>query len=39
MDLMWQDNNLDLRLIPYGAIATGDETGMRPFSGVVCSEA
>ena len=28
MDKIWKKNGLDLRLRPYGAVATGDEIGM-----------
>eukprot|EP00019_Armaparvus_languidus_P003104 CAMPEP_0168590316 /NCGR_PEP_ID=MMETSP0420-20121227/6501_1 /TAXON_ID=498008 /ORGANISM="Pessonella sp." /LENGTH=891 /DNA_ID=CAMNT_0008625963 /DNA_START=203 /DNA_END=2874 /DNA_ORIENTATION=- len=28
MDRLWQDQRLDLRMEPYGCIATGDEIGM-----------
>ena len=28
MDKLWQRENLDLRMIPYGCISTGNEVGM-----------
>uniref|UniRef100_A0A669DEU1 phosphatidylinositol-4,5-bisphosphate 3-kinase n=1 Tax=Oreochromis niloticus TaxID=8128 RepID=A0A669DEU1_ORENI len=28
MDLLWKEANLDLRIVPYGCLATGDRTGL-----------
>ncbi|XP_062843396.1 phosphatidylinositol 4,5-bisphosphate 3-kinase catalytic subunit beta isoform [Trichomycterus rosablanca] len=28
MDMMWKEANLDLRIVPYGCLATGDRTGL-----------
>jgi phosphatidylinositol kinase/protein kinase (PI-3 family) len=28
MDKLWKEEGLDLRLNPYGCVATGDELGM-----------
>ncbi|KAJ8256327.1 hypothetical protein COCON_G00184790 [Conger conger] len=28
MDLLWKEANLDLRIVPYGCLATGDRSGL-----------
>uniref|UniRef100_A0A8C1X7G0 phosphatidylinositol-4,5-bisphosphate 3-kinase n=1 Tax=Cyprinus carpio TaxID=7962 RepID=A0A8C1X7G0_CYPCA len=28
MDLLWKEANLDLRIVPYGCLATGDHSGL-----------
>uniref|UniRef100_A0AAR2K8K1 Phosphatidylinositol 4,5-bisphosphate 3-kinase catalytic subunit beta isoform n=2 Tax=Pygocentrus nattereri TaxID=42514 RepID=A0AAR2K8K1_PYGNA len=28
MDILWKEANLDLRVVPYGCLATGDRTGL-----------
>uniref|UniRef100_A0A8C6KWU6 phosphatidylinositol-4,5-bisphosphate 3-kinase n=1 Tax=Nothobranchius furzeri TaxID=105023 RepID=A0A8C6KWU6_NOTFU len=28
MDLLWKESNLDLRIVPYGCLATGDRAGL-----------
>ncbi|XP_066508546.1 phosphatidylinositol 4,5-bisphosphate 3-kinase catalytic subunit beta isoform-like isoform X1 [Hoplias malabaricus] len=28
MDMLWKEANLDLRIVPYGCLATGDRTGL-----------
>uniref|UniRef100_A0A8C5CCF3 Phosphatidylinositol-4,5-bisphosphate 3-kinase catalytic subunit beta n=1 Tax=Gadus morhua TaxID=8049 RepID=A0A8C5CCF3_GADMO len=28
MDLLWKENSLDLRIVPYGCLATGDRAGL-----------
>uniref|UniRef100_A0AAY5EPD8 phosphatidylinositol-4,5-bisphosphate 3-kinase n=1 Tax=Electrophorus electricus TaxID=8005 RepID=A0AAY5EPD8_ELEEL len=28
MDILWKEANLDLRIVPYGCLATGDRTGL-----------
>ncbi|XP_034023735.1 LOW QUALITY PROTEIN: phosphatidylinositol 4,5-bisphosphate 3-kinase catalytic subunit beta isoform [Thalassophryne amazonica] len=28
MDLLWKEANLDLRIVPYGCLATGNQTGL-----------
>ncbi|XP_036418277.1 phosphatidylinositol 4,5-bisphosphate 3-kinase catalytic subunit beta isoform isoform X2 [Colossoma macropomum] len=28
MDMLWKEANLDLRVVPYGCLATGDRTGL-----------
>ncbi|KAM4589944.1 phosphatidylinositol 4,5-bisphosphate 3-kinase catalytic subunit beta isoform 1-T3 [Fundulus diaphanus] len=28
MDLLWKEENLDLRIVPYGCLATGDKAGL-----------
>ncbi|KAA0702252.1 Phosphatidylinositol 4,5-bisphosphate 3-kinase catalytic subunit beta isoform [Triplophysa tibetana] len=28
MDLLWKEANLDLRIVPYGCLATGDQSGL-----------
>ncbi|CAL8343536.1 unnamed protein product [Arctogadus glacialis] len=28
MDLLWKENGLDLRIVPYGCLATGDRAGL-----------
>jgi len=28
MDMLWKSEGLDLRMIPYGCLATGDHQGM-----------
>ncbi|XP_041850415.1 phosphatidylinositol 4,5-bisphosphate 3-kinase catalytic subunit beta isoform [Melanotaenia boesemani] len=28
MDLLWKEENLDLRIVPYGCLATGDRAGL-----------
>ena len=28
MDSLWKSEGLDLRMIPYGCLATGEESGM-----------
>ena len=39
MDKIWKKNGLDLRLRPYGAVATGDEIGMIEVRGADGSDA